>query len=258
MKKLNHIIKQIMPLSWYYQYLSISRKIFSQFGQDIWVYGEVFNKQKNGFFVEIGSADGLTFSNTFLLESKFNWDGICIEANPNLFKNLKKYRKVNCLNVCVDEKVGEVQYELNWLNSGIISDNTDNKTMNSNQNISLKTETLFSILESHSAPKIIDYLSIDVEGAEERILRNFSFNLYRFNCITIERPTNYLREILKENGYIIIKEIPGLDVFYIHQSYSETYQTNMYKFSLYVTILLLTDLLVIIFCNASVIIWDNI
>jgi hypothetical protein len=30
------------------------------------------------------------------------------------------------------------------------------------------------------------------------------------------------------------------------------------KKALYVTILLLTDLLVIIFCNASVIIWDNI
>lgn len=230
MKKISHIIKKYIPLYPYYWYLSFFKKSMAQLGQDVWVYNEVFNKMKKGYFVEIGSADGLTFSNTFLLESKFKWNGICLEANPTLYNSLIKYRKVKCLNLCVDEKEGKVQYALNWLNSGIISGNTDNKIADSYEYITLETQTLMSILEKESAPKIIDYLSIDVEGAEERILKNFPFDLYKFNCITIERPTEYLRELLKKHGYIVVKEVPGLDVFYINEIFIEKYLMNMYHF----------------------------
>jgi hypothetical protein len=39
-----------------------------QFGQDEWITGVVFPGVKHGYFVDIGSADGVIFSNTNALE----------------------------------------------------------------------------------------------------------------------------------------------------------------------------------------------
>ncbi len=73
-------------------------------------------------------------------------------------------------------------------------------------------------------------MSVDVEGAEERVLGGFPFDEYRFKCITIERPANALRNVLTENGYVLIKEIPGLDCFYVHGEFIDHYRENLFSF----------------------------
>lgn len=206
--------------------------IMSQAGQDYWVYGESFNEKKCGYFLDIGSHDGLYISNTYILESKYNWSGICIEANPITFEKLKKNRNVICLNVCLDQSEGEVEFALRDVMGGIVDDDCDNNGIDtdSNEKIKIKTISLNRILEDNQAPRIIDYLSIDVEGAEERILAEFDFHKYIFRCITIERPSELLRYLFKNNGYILIKEIPGLDCFYVHQDFLSEYTQNLFKF----------------------------
>lgn len=206
----------------------------SQVGQDFWVFGEVFNEKYNGYFVEIGAADGIMISNTFLLEKKYCWGGLCIEANPLFFEKLKRVRKATCLNVCLDNQEGEVDFVLKHVLGGIIDSDTDNKpeSINSEKTnvMTVKTKTLVSVLREQKAPHIIDYLSIDVEGAEARILCDFPFSEYQFNCLTIERPQAKLREVLKQNGYILVKEMPNLDAFYIHESFLADYHRNMFLF----------------------------
>ena len=55
------------------------------------------------------------------------------------------------------------------------------------------------------APKIIDYLSIDTEGSEYEILKNFDFKSYKLKVITCEHNYNENREkiynLLSDNGY---------------------------------------------------------
>ncbi len=209
----------------------LTRQSASQAGQDFWVYGEVFNQKQDGYFVEIGSADGVTFSNTFLLEKKYQWRGICIEASPSYFELLKSIRNATCLNICVDSEEGEVVFSPQGLFGGIVDEDTDNRDAEFNKDlIKIKTRPLVSILMEYNAPKVIDYLSIDVEGAEDRILCEFPFDEYRFNCLTIERPSSKLREILRLNGYILIKEIPHLDSFYVHKLYLDNYKINAFDF----------------------------
>jgi hypothetical protein len=88
---------------------------------------------------------------------------------------------------------------------------------------------LLSILKKGNAPKSIDYLSIDIEGAEDRVLCNFPFNEYCFKSLTIERPKEKLKEILAINDYILIKQ-SSLDSFYIHRSFLDDYTNNMLSF----------------------------
>jgi FkbM family methyltransferase len=202
----------------------------SQAGQDFWVFGEVFNEQRQGYFLDIGAHDGIYTSNTYLLESRYDWHGICVEADPESFAQLKKNRKAICVNACLDYEEGIVDFLRNGLMSGIMSPKTDNRCYTDKEVIQLRTNTLLSVLRDCGAPHCIDYLSIDVEGAEEKVLGSFDFHDYRFNCITIERPTEATRIALRENAYILIKDIPGLDCFYIHESFLHDYVANALAF----------------------------
>jgi len=201
----------------------------SQFGQDDWVIGELFNGHRGGYFVDIGAADGLTLSNTFILEQHYGWRGLCIEADTIAFKDLAAIRQADCVNICLDAAEGTVDFTPRSLFGGIVGTGTDNPSVTGTV-LRLATRSLRSVLIEHGAPTTIDYLSIDVEGAEDRILTGFAFDQYVFRCITIERPKPELRDILRRQGYVLIKEIPGYDVFYVHESFVPTYRANVLKF----------------------------
>ena len=86
------------------------------------------------------------------------------------------------------------------------------------KNIKKKTmNTLESVLDKNQAPKIIDYLSLDVEGAETEVLINFPFEKYTFLAMSIERPSPELNKLLFKNGYVFVKNFK-VDTFYIHKS----------------------------------------
>ena len=206
-------------------------KYTSQKGQDKWVIEDVFKGKKNGFFIELGATDGINLSNTYILEKYFDWKGICIEPNPEFYSQLLINRNCICVNDCIDaqEATAEFRFDNKEL-GGIVGEDTDNcmkyrsqeiKNLRANNQIFiLNTKTLQQVLVEHNAPKIIDYLSLDVEGAETRILGNFPFNKYIFLSMTIERPTPLLNRTLFDNGYVFVQnsKVMGYDSFYIHQS----------------------------------------
>ena len=101
---------------------------------------------------------------------------------------------------CIGSTDGqEVEFRIdNKLLAGIVGEQFDNnhflreEELKTAEIINLKTRKLETILDENNAPKIIDYLSLDVEGAEEFILSSFNFEKYKFKFMTIERPTNKL------------------------------------------------------------------
>ena len=235
MKKLvKHLVKALMPSAVFTRIkrlLEVRSCYMSQAGQDFWVYGEAFNEKQNGYFVDVGAHDGVFLSNSLLLEKRYRWNGLCIEANPDTFASLRRNRTAICCNVCLDSQVRIVEFATKGVMGGIVSESTDNKRGTAgNESIQLNTTTLSRVLSENNAPSVIDYLSIDVEGAEELVLGQFDFGLYTFQCITIERPSAFLRRRFSENGYVLIKDIPGLDCFYIHASFQDEYISNLYRF----------------------------
>jgi hypothetical protein len=82
---------------------------FSQAGQDKWVV-EFFKFKENGFFLDIGAYDGIEYSNSYYLEKNLNWNGICIEANPTIYKKLISNRNCECLNVAVTDYSGKANF----------------------------------------------------------------------------------------------------------------------------------------------------
>ena len=185
---------------------------YSQIGQDLWVNSILGNK-KNGYFVELGACDGLHLSNTLYFEKHFEWNGICIEPNDIYFQKLKENRKCNISDSLIYSKSGElVDFSISGAASGIVDENIGPFTR---KDVIIKkiTETLENVLDTFQAPRIIDYLSLDVEGQEYNILSTFPFNKYRFSCITVEHNAPHIgnenqiliRKLLEKNGYKFVK-----------------------------------------------------
>lgn len=213
----------------------MERKYFSGFEQDKWVVEEIFNFQENRYFVDLAAADGIKVSNTYYLEKYLNWKGICIEANDKIFKKLKENRTCICEHACVDGKSQKVKFtcddsitpENQWkiYNSGIIDKDVDNKEEENEKFIWKQTVTLEEILKKHNTPKIIDFLSLDIEGAETRVMKEFPFNKYTFLSLCVERPGRLLRSIFRKNGYLEVG-FNSYDRLYIHKILFRTFNAK--------------------------------
>ena len=196
----------------------------SQKGQDKWVIFTVLPFKRNGFFLDLAAADGTTHSNSYVLEKLFGWSGICIEPNPSFLSRLKQKRSCTIDGSVVSDKREKVKFRIdNGQLGGIIAEDTDNSERIRGEQLSeaeimtFESVPLNELLEQYNAPHMIDYFSLDVEGCEERIITSLDFDKYHFNCVTIERPTPKVNEVLFENGYVFVKN-NYFDSFYIHSS----------------------------------------
>lgn len=134
------------------------------------------------------------------------------------------------MNACLGDDERQVDFILDEGRGGIADYQQKGENEESPLSITLATVSLHSLLKEHKEPSVIDYLSIDVEGAEEEVLANFPFDEYRFNTMTIERPSRRLRRVLEDNGYLLVREIPNLDSFYIHSAFRKEYKSNLFSF----------------------------
>jgi hypothetical protein len=66
------------------------------------------------------------------------------------------------------------------------------------------TVPLREILDRFEVPKHFDYLSLDVEGAEYLVMKDFPFDQYSMKILTIERPKQELVDLLYQHGYVYL------------------------------------------------------
>jgi FkbM family methyltransferase len=191
---------------------------YSQSNQDKWVV-EFLKFKKNGYFIELGAYDGIQTSNTYYMETNLGWEGICVEANPRVYQSLIKNRKSKNINVALNNYVGECFF-------------TNDKITTTG--VKVPCNTLNNILQECNCPKDIDYLSIDIEGYEYIVLKDFNFKEWNIGLITVEHNLycdgndrkNKLYELLTNNGFTrVVEDAPCLDKnpLYYNKPYEDWY-----------------------------------
>ena len=150
----------------------------------------IFKNQKNGFYLDIGCGHPIKNNNTYLLNKK-GWRGINIdldEENIDLFNSYRK-KDVN-LATAVSDKEGETElyfYHSKSALNTISKDNADFQKAKVSAIKKIKTQTINKIIEnSPFKDRKIDFLSVDVEGSELAILKNFDFIKYSPKVIVVE------------------------------------------------------------------------
>lgn len=170
----------------------MSKTNYSQLDQDLWILSK-FDQNHKGFFVDIGANDGVNLSNSYLLE-QHGWTGVCVEPGPVEFSKLEASRKSYNYNICISDFNGKCSFSENGFFGKI-----DSKHEGATDCL-----TLEYFLDSINAPKVIDYLSIDVEGGEFDIIRNFPFDKYFIKYITIEHNAYSRDYTLKNNIHSVL------------------------------------------------------
>lgn len=194
-------------------------KIYSQSGQDAFVI-EYFQNKKNGIFVDIGAHNGISFSNTYYLEKELDWSGICIEPMPKSFESLVENRKCITINAAVADKEGIEKFTIANMLSGLTKE-YDPRHIKRIQNefekteeIDMKCVVLNNVLEKYNI-YYIDYLNIDTEGNEFKIVKTIDFNKFDIELITIEN--NYKdknqTDFIISKGYEFIGKLGADEVF---------------------------------------------
>jgi len=197
----------------------------AQIFQDLFVLF-MTNEKMGGYFVEFGATNGISLSNSYLLEKSFGWDGILAEPARCWHAELTENRKCKIETKCVWDKSDE-QIEFNEVSSKELStvnaySGSDDHFLNrqTGEVYLVETISLNALLEKHGAPREIDYLSIDTEGSELTILSNFDFSKYNIRIITVEHNFTAIREkihdLLCRNGYErVFEKFSNWDDWYV-------------------------------------------
>lgn len=141
---------------------------------------EVFSGARALSYLEIGSNDPLSHSNTALLESAYGWTGLSIEIDGNFVDRFNSVRS----NPCLELDAVEIDYA--------------------------------SLLPNYFDSRTIDYLSIDVEPASVSLeaLKRILASGFQFRCITFEHERYkegdackvLAHQLLSGRGYARVKE----------------------------------------------------
>ena len=206
-----------------------NKENYSQANQDRLILGlmKANNEHTNStsfrqpYFVDLAANDAYEISNTYLLELG-GWEGLCIEPNPRYWYSLASYRKCTVVGAFVggteeeDGKQVDVKIAGDGGLGGIVGSEYDNKGgADAKRNI----VSITTILKETKVPSMIDYFSLDIEGAESLAMKGFSWDLYTMRFLTVERPKPDLTAKLKEKGYKMVAKIASWDdQLWIHEA----------------------------------------
>lgn len=238
-KPIRNVFKQLLPpLLWgigsqFKKFKNKNKKnYYSIHGLDKKI--EEYLPHVDGFYVELGANDGISQSNTLYFERYKNWKGVLVEPTPhNYLKCISNRSNTNHIacNACVSfdykDRFVEIIFS-NLLSSslGLESDirdpiahtNFGKQFLENGEQIfrfGAVAKTLNTILLESKAPQKIDFLSLDVEGAEIEVLKGIDHSYFRFQYMCIEcRDLEKLKNYLMQFEYELIERLSDHDYLF--------------------------------------------
>lgn len=202
---------------------------YSDHDQDRWVIERVFAGKRGGWFIDAGAGpDGIFASNTYALEREFGWTGLLVEPHPECCTQVRANRSAVVEQCCLSDSFGEVEFVLHeWPGLSSMPQHLSEPNFVAARydrmefrRLRVPAVPLWELLRGHRAPAVVDYMSLDIEGAEWLALKDFPFDEFRMLCMTIERGGkcyDRLRARLRGAGYRHVRA-HGPDDFYVHAS----------------------------------------
>ena len=169
----------------------INRKQYSQWGEDLFIE-DFFKNKNNGTYLDIGCFHPIRYNNTYSLYT-LGWSGINIDLNP-LSIDLFDIARPKDINICAAIS-NKTSYQELYFNHELSPLNTleKNHTLFLSKHFGLKnlkkrtvkTKKINHILRKNKV-KDIDFLNIDIEGHELKVLKSLDFNYFNVKVICVE------------------------------------------------------------------------
>jgi len=194
----------------------------SEYGQDLFALFSNSFKQ-GGIFLEFGAYDGVTFSNTWLLETRFNWHGVIIDPIPRNFEEMKLNRK--CISIHAAITANKMEFvKVRELPASNLSGQVSKRRFTDKVH-KVPAFTLTEIIDRYFPAKSLDFLSVDVEGEDFEILASIDFCKYEINSICVEHnnrtDSQELINYMEKSGYKLVwNEYSGNDFWFLRQAHA--------------------------------------
>jgi FkbM family methyltransferase len=210
----------------FFNYLLVNIHLSSsQRFQDLFV--DWMLKKRSGIFIEFGACDGINISNTYYLEKYMGWTGILLEPAKSWHSEIKINRP-NCIIDfrCVSNKSGD---QVNFYENKEPALSSQKNNFFSKNSYKVKTISLNDVVVEYAEKLLkksnefnsIDFISIDTEGSEYEILKNFDFNKYAPKIIIVEHnfdpiKSKKLKKLMESNDYQnVFSELTAYDYFFV-------------------------------------------
>lgn len=187
-----------------------SKKTYSQCGEDLFIKN-FFKKKKIGFYLDIGAFNPVKYNNTFLLYKK-GWRGINIDLNQtsiDMFNIFRPRDRNICAAISSKENIVKVNIENIFSPLNTISIERSKQLNQENIKVNsyyIKTKKINKLIKTE-----FDFLNIDVEGIDLKVLKSIRLNFYKPQLICIEilnKKQFYLfKNHLENYGYIFTKKL---------------------------------------------------
>lgn len=175
-----------------------------------------------GTFVELGALDGVSLSNTVVLDKCFHWSGLLIEANPSSYaklqrngRNATKVHSAICgghndsATVRFTSGGGPVAGQLDQLSERHQAEWA--KMNHPERNVEVRCRPLSSIMSSSALPQAT-FLSLDVEGAEATVLATVRPSAFKVIMVELDgsdqAKDTLAEQIILRDGLRYAPELP--------------------------------------------------
>lgn len=163
---------------------------YAQHFEDVYLM-RCFRERKDGFYIDVGAGHPVIDNVSFAFYLK-GWHGITVEPNPALARLSRALRPRDTgAETLVGAVPGKAKFYLVDDFHGLsttIGENAraaaENYGKKSNE-LELPVTTLAELCRKH-APKSIEFLKVDVEGAEKDVLEGADWKAYRPRVVVIE------------------------------------------------------------------------
>ena len=181
-----------------------TNRSWSQEGEDL-ILNRMLEDKVTGFYVDVGAHHPKRFSNTHLFYRR-GWSGINIDAMPGSMKLFSKLRRRDTnLEIGIDQEASSVDYyifnetALNGFSSELANERHNSETPYFiKQIIQVEVKTLSEVLSQYANGRTIDFMSVDVEGFDLRVLKSNDWIKYRPKIVLAEILASNLDELSRD------------------------------------------------------------
>jgi len=208
---------------------------FGQFGQPEFLDKVIFKGAvKDGFFIEAGAGDFEEDSNTLLFELKHNWTGLLVEPNPIIYpKGFTTHRKSWASPICLGMEESPhmalfSQMAVEGGTAGLVQEPKEDT-------YEIQCFPLYSMIMA-LGNKTINYLSLDLEGAELGVLKTIPWGKVDIEVLSVETEhtgevfegtMDEVKEFLEKRGFVFVHRIGVDDIFVRKDLYEGSYSPDM-------------------------------
>ena len=205
----------------------IKRKRYSQWGEDQFI-AQFFKDKEKGIYIDIGCFNPFMYSNTCLLYKK-GWNGINIDINPtsiDLF-NIARPTDFNICTAINDKKKSfEVYFDhpfspVNTLDRKFY-ENLGRPPSTKENIFTIESKSMEEVIMLSDIKKDIDFINIDVEGSDYKVLTQINIQKLKPKLISIEthnfdgtesQNLHNINDYLYKNNFSIFKRVGPTTLF---------------------------------------------